>query len=106
LKKNHLEGPADLVVEIVSPGSGAIDRGDKYYEYEKGGVKEYWLLDPRRQEAEFYQRGRDGVYQLMPIDKGVFRGAVLKGLWLQVAWLWQKPQPPTPDIWRKWSKVK
>ena len=106
LKKNHLEGPADLVVEIVSPGSGEIDRGDKYYEYEKGGVKEYWLLDPRRQQVEFYHRGRDGLYQLIPIDKGVFRSAILKGLWLQVAWLWQKPLPPTPDIWRKWSKAR
>ena len=106
LKKNHLEGPADLVVEIISPGSGAIDRGDKYYEYERGGVKEYWLLDPRRRQAEFYHRGRDGIYRLMPIEKGTFRSAVLRGLWLEVAWLWQKPLPPTPEIWQKLSGAK
>jgi Uma2 family endonuclease len=64
MKKNHLEGPADLVIEIIGPGSGAIDCGDKYYEYEKGGVKEYWLLDPRRRQAEFYKRGRDGIFRL------------------------------------------
>lgn len=106
LKKNHLEGPADLVVEIISPGSGAIDRGDKYYEYEEGGVKEYWLLDPRRRQAEFYQRGRDGVFRLMSIEKATFRSAVLKGLWLEVAWLWQKPLPPIPDICQKWTSAK
>ena len=44
LKTNHLAGPADLVVEVISPGSRGTDRGDKFYEYEKGGVKEYWLI--------------------------------------------------------------
>ena len=48
LKKNYLDGPADLVVEIISPESRGRDRGDKHFEYEKGGVREYWLLDPER----------------------------------------------------------
>src|SRR5258706_12998963 len=52
LKKTYLQGPADLAVEIVSPGSKAIDRGDKFYEYEQGGVSEYWLIDPQRKSAE------------------------------------------------------
>lgn len=103
LKKNHLEGPADVVIEIISPGSGATDRGDKYYEYEQGGVREYWLIDPRRKQAEFYQLGRDRVYHLMPIDDGTFRSNVLKGLWLKVDWLWRKPLPPTPQIWKRWT---
>ena len=47
LKETYLEGPADLVVEIVSPDSVGRDRGDKFYEYEAGGVPEYWLLDPQ-----------------------------------------------------------
>src|SRR5437016_1200797 len=38
VKRLNLEGPADLVVEIISPGSRATDRGDKFYEYEQGGV--------------------------------------------------------------------
>jgi len=103
LKTNHLAGPADLVVEIISPGSGAIDRGDKYYEYERGGVHEYWLLDPRRKQAEFYQLGRDRVYHLMPVNDGVFRSQVLKGVWLELQWLWTKPLPPTPQIWERWQ---
>lgn len=104
LKTNHLDGPADLVIEIISPGSGATDRGDKYYEYERGGVREYWLLDPRRKQAEFYHLGRDGVYHLIPLDDGIFRSLVLKGLWLQIQWLWAKPLPPTPEIWNKWQR--
>ena len=94
LKKNHLNGPADLVVEIISPGSRGTDRGDKFYEYEKGGVKEYWLIDPERKRAEFYRLGRDKQYDLMDIDDdGIVRSVVLKGLWLRVDWLWQGPLP-------------
>lgn len=106
LKKNHLQGPADLVVEIVSPGSEVTDRGEKYYEYEQGGVKEYWLIDPRRKQAEFYQLGRDRVYHLVPPSDGVFRSTILKGLWIDVSWLWQKPLPPTPEIWKNWIGAK
>ena len=94
LKKNHLRGPADLVVEVISPGSRGTDRGDKFYEYEKGGVREYWLIDPERKQAEFYERGRDGIYKLVAVSAdGVFHSRVLKGLWVNVNWLWQRPLP-------------
>jgi Uma2 family endonuclease len=105
LKKNHLEGPADLVVEIISPGSQSVDRGDKYYEYEAGGVKEYWLIDPLRGKAEFYLVGRDGAYHLGPVENGIFRSVVLKGLWLKVAWLWKKPRPSVLAVQKEWKLI-
>jgi Uma2 family endonuclease len=55
LKESYLEGPADLVVEVVSRDSGPRDRGEKFYEYEESGVPEYWLVDPDRGEVECYQ---------------------------------------------------
>ena len=93
MRKTYLAGPADLVVEVISPGSRGLDRGDKLYEYEKGGVTEYWLLDPERKKAEFYVRGRDGSYTLAEFAEGIFRSSVIKGLWLRVEWLWQRPLP-------------
>jgi Uma2 family endonuclease len=106
LKKNHLKGPADLVIEIISPGSRGTDRGDKFYEYEKGGVKEYWLIDPERRRAEFYRLGRDKQFHLMPIDKdGVLRSEVLKGLWLKVDWLSQRPLPKLKKVLKEWGLV-
>jgi Uma2 family endonuclease len=105
LKKTYVDGPADLVVEIVSPDSGARDRGDKYYEYEQGGVREYWLIDPQRKQAEFYVRDEAGIYQLAPITDGIFRSTVLDGLWLKVDWLWQEPLPPVLDVLKEWRLV-
>jgi Uma2 family endonuclease len=106
LKTNYLDGPADLVVEIVSPGSRARDRGDKFYEYEQAGVPEYWTLDPQRKQAEFYQLGGDGIYHLVPVgDDGVYHSAALKGLWLKVDWLWQEPLPTLMSVLKAWKLV-
>jgi Uma2 family endonuclease len=105
LKKTHLQGPANLVVEVISPGSQSVDRGDKYYEYEAGGVREYWLIDPKRKQAEFYVRGRDRHYHLAPIDDGVFHSTVLKGLWLKVDWLWQNPRPSVLAVLKEWKLI-
>lgn len=93
LKNTYLDGPADLVVEIISPESIGRDRGDKFYEYEKGGVPEYWLLDPLTQRSEFYQLGEDGRYQLIQLQNNVYHAHVLPGFWLDPDWLWQDPLP-------------
>jgi len=106
LEKNYLNGPADLVVEIISPESRGRDRGDKFYEYEQGGVREYWLLDPIRKQADFYQLGADGIYRLVPVDNdGVYHSAVLPDLWLKVAWLWQEPLPLLLSVLKEWRLI-
>lgn len=107
LKKTYLDGAADLVVEIISPESRARDRGDKFYEYEQAGVREYWLIDPVRKQAEFYRLGDDGIYQLVPVGAdGIFRSAVLDGLQLQVDWLWQEPLPTLLTVLKEWGLVR
>jgi Uma2 family endonuclease len=104
LKDTYLDGPADLVIEVISKGSRSVDRGAKYFEYETGGVKEYWLIDPDRRQAEFYRLGRDRVYHLVPIgDDDLFHSQVLKGLWLKVGWLWQKPLPTVASVLKTWK---
>jgi len=100
LKDAYLDGPADLVVEITSPESGERDRGKKFYEYEAGGVREYWLIDPDREQAEFY-RLEEGRYRLVyPDAEGIYRSEVLPGFWLRVDWLWQDPLPPVLEVLR------
>lgn len=95
LRNTFLDGPADLVVEIVSPESVERDRVHKFGEYEAGGVSEYWLLDPRHERADFYQLNTRGRYQPIPADQdGVYRSQALPGFWLRVPWLWLQPLPP------------
>lgn len=102
LKKTYLQGPADLAIEIVSPGSRAIDRGDKYYEYEQGGVSEYWLIDPHRKSAEFYRLDKKRRYHPSPADShGIYHAAMISGLWIKESWLWY-PFPVLSTIRREW----
>jgi Uma2 family endonuclease len=94
LKETYLDGPADLVVEIVSPESAGRDRGEKFYEYEQAGIPEYWLLDPQTKRAEFYQLTAANQYRLVQPDvEGIYRSAVLPDFWLRVEWLWREPLP-------------
>lgn len=104
LKENYLDGAADLVVEVISPGSRARDRGEKFYEYESAGVCEYWLVDPERRQVEFYQLDENGVYQtILPDASGVYRSKVLDGLWIKVEWLWARPTPL--EVLQAWGMV-
>ncbi len=94
LRPTYLDGPADLAIEIVSPESIGRDRGEKYVEYAAAGVAEYWLIDPQRQQAEFYQLGADSHYRpTAPDAQGRYTTPALPGLWLAVDWLWQEPLP-------------
>lgn len=106
IKENLLNGPADLVVEIISPESRSRDRGEKFYEYEAGGVGEYWMLDGSRKKAEFHQRGADGLFQpILPDASGTYHSAVLPGFFLQVDWLWQTPLPSLVSVLKTWSLI-
>jgi Uma2 family endonuclease len=98
LTEDRLEGPADVVVEVISGSSVARDRSDKFYEYQEAGVREYWLFDPRpgKERADFWVLDADGKYLPIPPDKGdVYRSTVIPGFWLRTAWLWleEKPDP-------------
>jgi Uma2 family endonuclease len=93
LKPDYLDGPADLVVEVLAPDTIGRDRGEKFYEYAAAGVREYWLINPLSDQAEFYQLDAQGNYQQVPLSEGVYHSAVLPGFWLRAAWLWQQPRP-------------
>ena len=39
-------GAPDLVIEILSPSTASKDLKEKFFLYERVGVKEYWVADP------------------------------------------------------------
>lgn len=55
-----INGPADLVAEVISLGSRNRDRIEKRDLYEQYAVREYWIIDPEAQTAEvlFLENGR------------------------------------------------
>ena len=94
IRETYLDGPADLVVEIISPESDTRDRVDKFSEYQAGGVPEYWILDPIYQEALFYQRDEQGLFRrIQPDENGVYHSRDLPRLAIRPALFWQETLP-------------
>jgi Uma2 family endonuclease len=58
LTAKNVQGPPDLVVEVLSPGSRRIDEVRKYRLYQRTGVQEYWVVDPRRNRVTIHRRDR------------------------------------------------
>ncbi len=98
LRPTFLDGPADLVVEVISPESAGRDRGDKFYEYARGGVPEYWLIDPHGQWVEFYRLHGSRYEPTFAGDAGVYHAATVPGFWLKVEWLWQELLTDVDDV--------
>jgi Uma2 family endonuclease len=103
LKKNYLDGPADLVVEVTSVDSRSRDKTEKYSEYQQDGVREYWLVDPERKQAEFYVLNEGKTYDSVPASDGVYRSAIMSGLWMKVNWLWQDQPPSLMFVLKEWG---
>jgi Uma2 family endonuclease len=62
-------GAPDLVVEVVSPGSGVMDRIAKYAVYAHAGIPEYWIVKPENRTVEVFVL-EDGEYR----SPGIFTG--------------------------------
>lgn len=105
VQDTHLEGPADLVVEILSPGSGPRDRGDKFYEYEAAGIPEYWIVDPEREQLEVYRLVDDRYESAFMGAEGRVESTLLEGLWVRAEWFWQEPLPKVLDVLSKLDLV-
>ena len=93
LSPERFEGAPALTVEIISPSSLYIDRDKKFREYEQAGVREYWVIDsrPNQARADFYKLDETNRYELFTTetDETVTSG-VVEGFWLRPSWLWQE----------------
>jgi Uma2 family endonuclease len=99
LNTAYFDGPADLVVEIISEESRMRDKKIKFEEYEKSGVKEYWLIDPYDKVANFYLLKGD-KYQKIEPKQNIYYSEVIKDFWLNTNWLFEDPLPKVIDVLR------
>jgi Uma2 family endonuclease len=66
---NYWHGPPDLIVEILSPGTTRQDKVTKFALYERHGVREYWIADPKYKNLEVWSLV-DGKYTRLGLFSG------------------------------------
>lgn len=89
ITERGIEEVPDLVVEVLSPGTEARDRGLKLRRYAHAGVPHYWIVDPRQRILEAYRLDEEGYVLAGMYGPGsVFRPELFPGLELHIDALW------------------
>ena len=102
----RIEGPADLVIEVASPGDARRALRVKLPRYRQARIPEIWVVDPyaRSVRVETLQETETAKISELPetlayhsrvVTAGRLDSAVFPGFWIDVSWLWQQPLPRT-----------
>jgi Uma2 family endonuclease len=62
LTDKNVQGAPALVIEILSPATRKTDEQIKRRLFERGGVREYWLVDPELDVVKVFRRSADGGF--------------------------------------------
>ena len=55
-------GAPDLVIEILSPSTAGKDLKEKFFLYERSGVREYWVVDPGNETLTVFLLDKKGQF--------------------------------------------
>jgi Uma2 family endonuclease len=100
MTKRCLEGPADMVIEIVSESDPRLDYREKLPRYQQAQIEEIWIVNPFEQNVRADIRMATG-YRTTTVSDGRLESAVIAGFWIDVGWLWQDELPPTLSCLRQ-----
>ena len=99
LTDQRLEGPADLVIEIVSESDPGLDYREKLPRYREARIPEIWIVDRFRQEI-LHETLKEEGYRFETLSSGRLSSSVIPGFWIEVSWLWQGKLPSTLECLR------
>jgi Uma2 family endonuclease len=90
LSKGSVDGPPDLVVEIVSPSNSHPELFLKFHYYMKAGVREYWVIDSEEKKAlvHIYENGH--YFSSLYENNDHISVTVLPGLDIALEDLWAR----------------
>jgi len=63
LDEKGCHGAPDWIIEIVSPGNKAMDYFTKLFKYRNAAVREYWIVDPAKEQIMVYRFERETMEQ-------------------------------------------
>jgi Uma2 family endonuclease len=88
LSKGSVDGPPDLVIEILSPSNGQRELFLKFQIYLEAGVREYWVIEPevKQVQVHVYENGHyiSSIYK----EDAVIPVSILPPLSIDLKTLW------------------
>jgi Uma2 family endonuclease len=83
LTEANVQGAPALVIEVISRSTRKRDEQIKKHLFERGGVREYWLVDPKRHVVRVFRRSAEGglplVAELRPFEDAHVSTPLLPG---------------------------
>jgi Uma2 family endonuclease len=97
IKETHVEGAANVVIEILSKSTREADIQKKLPQYLKSGVEEVWIVDPSNQTITLHWVNEtiswDKAKESISLDSKVF-----PNLQFLPEWLWNRKNTPISQI--------
>jgi Uma2 family endonuclease len=90
----YMRTPPDITIEIVSPGNRSREIEGKVAVYLEGGVRQVWIIHPRRRKVTVYRPGNDP--KLFTDDQEIDCSPELPGLMVPVAVILDGPRAAAP----------
>lgn len=72
--KASIRQKPDIIFEVVSTGSHHKDNNEKFFLYQKCGIREYWLVYPHHQTVSVFTLNKEGSFD--SLAQGIFGGNV------------------------------
>ena len=76
MQENGVYGVPAIIIEIISTNR-AFDTKRKRSLYEKVGVKEYFMIDPKNKKTTLHTLNSQGVYEQTYEDTGLLKSGIL-----------------------------
>jgi Uma2 family endonuclease len=89
LSKGPVNGPPDLVVEIVSPSNTHKELFLKFQYYLEAGVREYWVIDPEGKKLQVHINENGHFLSSSYKENDSVPVAILPGLNIALGSLWE-----------------
>jgi Uma2 family endonuclease len=90
ITEKNIAGAPDLIIEIISPSSAYYDLLEKKELYAVHGVREYWIVEPKKQWIEVYiNQNRKFELDQRVEQTGVIKSCVVNGWSLELVNVFQ-----------------
>lgn len=86
---DRINGPPDVVVEVLSPKAERRDRVQKLDVYAQYGVPEFWIVDQKAQTIEFLMLDK-GEYVVKKSVDGRYQSPRLPEVQIDLATFWRE----------------